>query len=264
MPTTVHGVKSRPHGAKKCRPLQPNSGSLQSEMAHPGVRMWLGDPDEQAASKWGEADVPVASSSREAGQYTEPTETSWSYGTDHQNTDGQPETGWGAPEDATATEQSWNRPWPNERNREDDAVPVDDSWTRPWPETQSNARRTRKGNCLYFGQGYCPRGDACWFRHDQEAKPEPISSDEPAAPQAAPSGPVRVSEEPSFSEQLIHHCKVQFGASGVPEKVVSPFDSETLILSNYPAGISRDALLELAEPYGAVEDTTFRLTAGRC
>ncbi|KAF7356701.1 RING finger protein [Mycena venus] len=68
--------------------------------------------------------------------------------------------------------------------------------------------------------------------------------------------------EPEIPTQHIYHCTVRFGSGATPEEVATPFDSLGLILSNYPLGIAHDDLVKLAEPYGVVKNTTFRVTAG--
>ncbi|KAJ7245121.1 hypothetical protein B0H12DRAFT_1325358 [Mycena haematopus] len=75
--------------------------------------------------------------------------------------------------------------------------------------------------------------------------------------------PVLLAEpERELPPQSIYHCTVRFGSGAIPEDVVTPFESRSLILSDYPLGIAHDDLVQLAEPYGVIKGTTFSVTPG--
>ncbi|KAJ7634131.1 hypothetical protein DFH06DRAFT_679245 [Mycena polygramma] len=153
---------------------------------------------------------------------------------------------------------------------------AEQSWNVPWPDAVPEAKPPPKAHCKYFGQGHCFRGEECNFLHVEPAQqwdldPLPLNDEQQHSieqtvaldPVSEPvSQPEPVSEpEPDFPPQSICHCLVRFGSAATPEEVVTSFDSLGLTLSNYPPGITHDDLLQLAEPYGAVKDTSFRLTA---
>ncbi|KAJ6493686.1 hypothetical protein C8R47DRAFT_1044137 [Mycena vitilis] len=154
---------------------------------------------------------------------------------------------------------------------------AEQTWNVPWPDTVPEAKPPPKAHCKYFGQGHCFRGGECNFLHVEPAQQwdlDPIPPNDERQDSIAQksvavdpvsdsaSQPEPVSEpEPDLPPQSIYHCVVRFGSAATPEEVVTSFDSLGLTLSNYPPGTTHDDLLQLAEPYGAVKDTSFRLTA---
>ncbi|KAJ7672635.1 hypothetical protein B0H17DRAFT_179754 [Mycena rosella] len=152
---------------------------------------------------------------------------------------------------------------------------AEESWDAPWPDAVPDVKPARKARCKYFGQGYCTMGDSCRFLHvkekasqqrdgdliDQDAMHDAGGSPQYPTDQLATllPGPAI---EPDFPPQSIYGCMVRFGAGAIPEQVVTPFESQGVILVNYPPGMAHDDLLQLAEPYGVVKNTTFRLLPG--
>ncbi|KAJ7767418.1 hypothetical protein DFH07DRAFT_327723 [Mycena maculata] len=142
-------------------------------------------------------------------------------------------------------------------------VAAEESWNVPWPDAVPEVKRPKEGYCKYFGQGHCYNGDACQFLHVQEEPQRAVDPDaEPTQEDLPESSVPPAPEELSLPPQALYHCMVQFGAGAIPERVLTAFDSLNLIVSNYPAGMSHADLLQLAEPYGVVKNTTFRLATG--
>ncbi|KAJ7504520.1 hypothetical protein B0H11DRAFT_1905726 [Mycena galericulata] len=181
-------------------------------------------PDEQAASKWIQ-EAPDDTECAESGQVYESSGTGWL-----QETDDNP---------------AWNIDPQVETNG-------------PWTLLQKIPRRKNPGIFRGLAQlGWCAKGDECELLHVQdrslERDPDEGRDQDPPEPSApAPEGPC-------LPPQSIYHCMVQFGPGAIPQKIVPPFESLSLTISNYPAGIAHADLVELAEPYGVVKNTTFRL-----
>ncbi|KAJ7115830.1 hypothetical protein C8R44DRAFT_880242 [Mycena epipterygia] len=145
-------------------------------------------------------------------------------------------------------------------------VGAESSWDTPWPDAIPDVKPSRKPYCKYFGQGHCLKGDECKFLHVRESasphsdgdvvEQDADSSQQHPDQQDVPSPPLELDLPP----QSVYHCTVRFGSGAIPEQVVTPFESHGLILSHYPAGMTHADLLQLAEPYGVVKNTTFRLS----
>ncbi|KAJ6591707.1 hypothetical protein DFH09DRAFT_182335 [Mycena vulgaris] len=149
---------------------------------------------------------------------------------------------------------------------------AEQSWDLPWPDAVPDVKSPPKAYCKYYGQGYCYAGDACAFLHvgDQTSQQRDADLGEQnvdASQQHPITHPITQSvllpePEHDLPPQSIYRCMVRFGAGAIPEQVVTPFESHGVMLSNYPPGMAHDDLLRLAEPYGGVKNTTFRLLPG--
>ncbi|KAJ7077877.1 hypothetical protein B0H15DRAFT_805060 [Mycena belliarum] len=123
---------------------------------------------------------------------------------------------------------------------------AEQSWDIPWPDPVPDVKPRVKAYCKCFGQGHCYNGDSCQFLHVGESGNRWIESSGSQEPEDVPP-------------QSIYRCKVRFGSGAIPEHVVTPFESYGVILMNYPPGMAHDDIVELANPYGVVKNTTFRL-----
>ncbi|KAJ7066746.1 hypothetical protein C8F01DRAFT_1366195 [Mycena amicta] len=137
------------------------------------------------------------------------------------------------------------------------------SWSLPWPRYDSLPPTKREENCLFFGQGHCSKGDNCEYRHvRQDDLPDLAVPREPTPPP-----PTEVILPPTPVAPLlprsIFNCKAEISDGAVPLNIVTSFESAAIILSDYPAGMCHDDVLELVEPYGTVVNTTFQLRNGK-
>ncbi|KAJ7449577.1 hypothetical protein FB451DRAFT_1287327 [Mycena latifolia] len=139
---------------------------------------------------------------------------------------------------------------------------AEQSWDLPWPDAVPDVKPPRKAYCKYFGQGHCYLGETCEFLHDREKSSPQCDRDLDTSPQqdsTDQSVPLPATLEPDLPPQSVYRCMVRFGSGAIPEEVITPFESQGVLLSNYPPGMAHDDLSRLAEPYGVVKNTTFRL-----
>ncbi|KAJ6518692.1 hypothetical protein C8R45DRAFT_1084797 [Mycena sanguinolenta] len=145
------------------------------------------------------------------------------------------ETGWLQTTDLNSEWQEWGT---QQQGADDWLAPASDTsahhGTRGWPDA---ARSSAKD----------VEAEDAW--HERTIRPSDASV---ALPEP----------ERELPPQSIYHCTVRFGPGAIPEDVLTPFDSRAVVLSDYPLGIDHNDLLNLAEPYGVVKDTTFRVTPG--
>ncbi|KAJ6581368.1 hypothetical protein B0H19DRAFT_1228756, partial [Mycena capillaripes] len=241
-----------------------------------GTDKW--DTDTQDVSKWA-AEDPVSEPQVNKsckGRAESETASGWPQEIDDNEwtLEKKIENKWGAGKDSEDSGQNWlhqtdqNSDWNVDQQdtaRRLSPSPVKDpgaeqSWNSPWPPAVPDVKPPPTANCKYFGQGHCFNGESCHFRHvrEQDRDLDPVQQDvdgfqqEPPTQQDAASVPI-----PELEPEPV--CRS--GLSGaIPEEVVTSFDSLGLILSNYPAGIAHEDLVQLTEPYGAVKNTTFRLS----
>ncbi|KAJ7155546.1 hypothetical protein C8R43DRAFT_1000363 [Mycena crocata] len=141
---------------------------------------------------------------------------------------------------------------------------AEESWDLPWPDPVPAVERGKKAYCKYFGQGHCAKGDTCQFLHGKEEISVDRDPDFVKDTQVSHNNPTQQLEplpelEAEHPSRFIYNSMVRFGSGAIPEQVVTSFDSSRLIVSNYPPGFDHNDLRLLAEPYGVVKDTTFRL-----
>ncbi|KAJ7760435.1 hypothetical protein B0H16DRAFT_572533 [Mycena metata] len=147
---------------------------------------------------------------------------------------------------------------------------AEQSWDTPWPDAVPSSLPPPREYCKFFGQGHCSKGDNCRFLHvaQEEAEIEAeqdiddLQEDQDFDLDLAKAASIPLPPDPDIPPRSLYHCMVRFGDGAVPEQVVTSFDSVGLILSNYPPGLAHADLVQLVEPYGVVNNTTFRLSAG--
>ncbi|KAJ7043480.1 hypothetical protein C8F04DRAFT_1250907 [Mycena alexandri] len=147
---------------------------------------------------------------------------------------------------------------------------AEQSWSTPWPDAVPSSFPPPREYCKFFGQGHCSKGDNCKFLHvaqeedviEPEQDIDDMRQDQDFDLDLASAASIPLPPDPDIPPRSLYHCTVRFGDGAVPEEVVTSFDSVGLILSNYPPGLAHADLLQLAEPYGVVKNTTFRLSAG--
>ncbi|KAJ7180531.1 hypothetical protein C8R46DRAFT_1069753 [Mycena filopes] len=145
---------------------------------------------------------------------------------------------------------------------------AEQSWDAPWPEAVPDVLPPRQEYCKFYGQGHCAKGEHCRLLHvgqedhaiGQQQDVDDTPQDDPDLDRTAASIPS--TPEPVIPSRSLYNCTVRFGPNAIPGEVVTSFESVKLILSNYPAGLAHADLLKVAEPYGVVQNTTFRLLAG--
>ncbi|KAF8347699.1 hypothetical protein F5887DRAFT_915436 [Amanita rubescens] len=146
------------------------------------------------------------------------------------NTDEQVNT-WNSSQNA----DSWNEQ-PSEPNAE------------PWHRTDHASSYTSPGRgqetCLYFGQGFCPKGDSCPLLHVNSD--DIMSSDnQEDVEEPAIEGKESAFDENMTTERFMYNCTVVFGAGGHVQYALTATDPNRVILKNLPSHVSRRELENL-------------------
>nr|GAT46764.1 RING finger protein [Mycena chlorophos] len=177
--------------------------------------------------------------------------------------------GWNVGPDASAAENWFGKAAPADMPTT--FANEDASWSLPWPEHDDvpPPRPNMKSRpCLFFGQGFCAKGDRCEYNHvPQEADvyaPTPENELEESRKRSSPppTPPPSPPHDLDLSPRPIWNCTVDFPGDGSPANIVTSFESNAIVLSNYPAGAHAE-VSELVGPYGATTTPTFQLRDGR-
>ncbi|KAF7308641.1 RING finger protein [Mycena chlorophos] len=147
----------------------------------------------------------------------------------------------------------------------------DASWSLPWPgheDVPPPRPNFISRPCLFFGQGFCAKGDRCEYKHvpqDADVYVPKLESDlEESRKRSSPplTPPPSPPHDLDLSPRPIWNCTVDFPGDGSPANIVTSFESNAIVLSNYPAGAHAE-VSELVGPYGATTTPTFQLRDGR-
>ncbi|KIK60419.1 hypothetical protein GYMLUDRAFT_43728, partial [Collybiopsis luxurians FD-317 M1] len=145
---------------------------------------------------------------------------------------------------------------------------ADDTWntsggawtTSQWdqPEYQDQQPRTTL-LCKYFGQGHCAYGDRCRYLHAPAE--EELNGDRDGS---ASEGSTLAEEQ--NNNEAVHDelptplpitrqhffCDVTYGEAALPEKIVTAFDSDHILISNIPLSLAEEEVTSLCARFGTV------------
>ncbi|KAH9053122.1 hypothetical protein EDB87DRAFT_1835481 [Lactarius vividus] len=160
------------------------------------------------------------------------------------------------------------------------------------PDVPSPGQPSSKSMCRFFLQGQCTRPDCPYLHEMNNSSEEDGQSHSLSGPQrwqrgrsieqrlttidasATNENPIlpALAEDDSDShsspeETLVIRnysgSEVHFGVGAIIQKLITPFESRTVVVSNVPADATRMAFIELAESFGDIKSLTCDGTSAR-
>ncbi|KAJ3711049.1 hypothetical protein C8R42DRAFT_690226 [Lentinula raphanica] len=151
---------------------------------------------------------------------------------------------------------------PEDGNERGEWGSVEGSWNAStWESTgRESSTHTKTQNCLAFGQGYCPFGDNCRFRHvPQDEDEDEDEDDEHLDGYTLTNDSV---EETQLGEEVMSlattitrqtfNCTVTYGQNASPKLIRTAFQSEAMYLYDIPLSFNEDELASLLSKFGSV------------
>ncbi|KAH9022020.1 hypothetical protein EDB85DRAFT_394082 [Lactarius pseudohatsudake] len=163
------------------------------------------------------------------------------------------------------------------------------------PDVPSPGQPSPKSMCRFFRQGQCTRPECPYLHETNGSSEEDGQSHSLLGPQRWPRGrnieqrlttidasatnenpilPAVAEDDPDDSDShgppdetpVIRNysgSEVHFGVGAIIQKLITPFESRTVVVSNVPADATRMAFIELAESFGDIKSLTCDGTSAR-